>query len=57
MPSELPSTESNFRKEASNYTLDSNNALVRNDKLVVKYSQRNEIYQAYHRPAHSGKST
>ena len=54
LPDEFDSTPSNFRREAANYALDEKARLYRNNKPVVKWGERKEIYDAFHR--HQGRT-
>jgi len=53
LPDEFDSTPSNFRREAANYALDEKARLYRNNKPVVKWGERKEIYEAFH--SHQGR--
>ena len=43
-PKDFTSTLSNFRREASNYTLGAQNVLKREGKIVVRCSERESVY-------------
>ena len=55
LPSNLPSTVSNFRREANKYKLEANGELSREGKRVALYKDRMKIFNALH--AHSGRDT
>lgn len=55
LPNNLPSTESNFRREANKYKLEANGELSREGKRVALYKDRMKIFNALH--AHSGRDT
>ena len=55
MPSSLPSTVSNFRREASKYRLEANGELSRQGKRVALYKDRMKIFNALHQ--HAGRDT
>ena len=54
IPSDLPSTHSNFRREASRYTLEPNGQLLRGGKRVVRFSDREAVFATMH-SSHSGR--
>ena len=53
VPSSLPSTVSNFRREASKYRLEPNGELSREGKRVALYKDRMKIFNALHQ--HAGR--
>ena len=53
VPSSLPSTVSNFRREASKYRLEPNGELSREGKRVALYKDRMKIFKAFHQ--HAGR--
>ena len=53
IPQNPSSTVSNFKREASNYTLNGKN-LTREGKIVVKRGNRKALYIMYH-STHSGR--
>ena len=53
VPSSLPSTASNFRREASKYRLEPNGELSREGKRVALYKDRMKIFNALHQ--HAGR--
>ena len=52
LPKDVPSTSSNFRKEASSYTLE-NGIVKRDGKLVALHKDRSAIFDCFHK-THSG---
>ena len=54
LPESFDSTASNFRREAANYALNEKAELFRDNKPVVKWGERQEIYEAFHN--HQGRS-
>ena len=46
LPNNLPSTESNFRREANKYKLEANGELSREGKQVALYKDRMKIFNA-----------
>ena len=48
LPENIPSTVSNFNREARSYTLDGSGELLRSGLKVVKYAERENIYNAMH---------
>ena len=48
MPSTLPSTASNFQREARKYRLEANGELSREGKRVALYKDRMKIFNTYH---------
>ena len=48
MPSTLPSTASNFQREARKYRLEANGELSREGKRVALYKDRVKIFNTYH---------
>ena len=55
MPSNLPSTTSNFQREANRYTLEANGELSRQGKRVALYAVRMKIFNAFHKGSHQGR--
>ena len=55
MPSNLPSTTSNFQREANRYTLEANGELSRQGKRVALYADRMKIFNAFHQGSHQGR--
>ena len=55
MPSNLPSTTSNFQREANRYTLEANGELSRQGKRVALYADRMKIFNAFHKETHQGR--
>ena len=53
VPSSLPSTVSNFRREASKYRLEPNGEPSREGKRVALYKDRMKIFKAFHQ--HAGR--
>ena len=53
LPTDLSSTASNFKREASNYEIGSDGILKREGKTVALYKDRKAIFQCYH-ATHSG---
>lgn len=53
LPTDLPSTVSNFKREASHYEIGSDGILKREGKKVALYANRKAIFQCYH-ATHSG---
>ena len=53
LPTELPSTPSNFRREASHYEIGSGGILKREGKVVALYKDKLAMYNCYH-ATHSG---
>ena len=53
LPTKLPSTPSNFRREASHYELGNGGILKRDNKVVALFKDRLSIYSCYH-ATHSG---
>ena len=53
-PNVLSSTPSNFRREASKYTLEPNGQLLRGGKRVVRFSERESVFASMH-ATHSGR--
>ena len=55
LPSNLPSTVSNFRREANKYKLQATGELSREGKRVALYKDRMKIFNALHQ--HSDRDT
>ena len=55
IPTELISTASNFRREASHYEIGSGGTLKREGKTVALYRDRVSIFNCYH-ATHSGNA-
>ena len=53
LPTDLPSTQSNFRREASHYEIGSDGILKREGKTVALYKDRKALFDCYH-ATHSG---
>ena len=53
-PSELPSTVSNFKREADCYSLAPNGQLLRDGKRVVRFAEREAVFAAMH-ATHAGR--
>ena len=53
LPTDLPSTVSNFKREASHYEIGSNGVLKREGKVVALYKDRKALFDCYH-STHSG---
>ena len=53
-PNVLSSTVSNFRREASKYTLEPNGQLLRGGKRVVRFSEREAVFASMH-ATHCGR--
>ena len=53
LPTDLPSTASNFKREASHYEIGSDGVLKREGKIVALYKDRKAIFDCYH-ATHSG---
>ena len=53
-PNDLPSTPSNFKREASAYSLSPNGQLLRGGKRVVRFSEREAVFASMH-SSHSGR--
>ena len=53
-PSDLPSSPSNFKREAAAYTLAPNGHLLRGGKRVVRFSEREAVFASMH-SSHSGR--
>ena len=51
LPSNFSSTESNFRREASNYAI-VGGQLMRDDKLVLKFADRLSVFNGLHNDSH-----
>ena len=54
LPTELPSTASNFRRAASHYEVDNRGILKRDGKVVALYKDKLALFNCYH-ATHSGK--
>ena len=48
LPAKLDSTAGNFKRKASKYNLNEKKQLMRDGKLVIKYSERSKIFQTFH---------
>ena len=55
LPSNLPSTSSNFQREAKRYKLEANGELSRQGKRVALYADRMKIFNAFHKGSHVGR--
>lgn len=53
LPTDLSSTASNFKREASHYEIGSDGILKREGKKVALYKDRKAIFDCYH-ATHSG---
>ena len=53
LPTELPSTPPNFRREASHYELGSGGILKRDGKVVALHKDKASIFACFH-ATHSG---
>ena len=53
LPTDLTSTPSNFRREASHYEIGSDGILKREGKTVALYKDRKDLFDCYH-ATHSG---
>ena len=48
LPAKLDYTAGNFKRKANKFNVNKKNELMRDGKLVVKYSERSKIFEVFH---------